>query len=163
MNCPNCTQPIIAPFWECHAELDFCSVECGMIFVMGDLPHHPTWSLNILFGAKFEFTYKADDFAEEDVIGPFIVSNDILNGWLLFFNHKQHGHIYMADLNQLMSITKLVLNGEIQRAISFLAAFILDCICTIVSRGHWTLGPLHIYCDDTDGWSWEARTEAQRI
>ena len=163
MNCPYCMQPISNPFWECHTELDFCSVECGMKFVMGELTHRPTLPLNFFSGAKFEFTHKTDDFAEEYFIGPFIVSNDILNGWLLFFNHKQNGHIYIADLNQLVSITKLVLNGEIQRAISFLAAFILDCIGTIVSRGHWTLGPLHIYCDDTEGWCWETRIETQRI
>jgi len=25
---------------------------------------------------------------------------------------------------------------------------------SFVSRGHWTVGPAHPYCDDRDGWSW---------
>lgn len=62
---------------------------------------------------KFEFAHKADDFAEEYFVGPFVVSDDVVNGWLLFFNHKQHGYILLADLNRLASITKLFLKGDI--------------------------------------------------
>jgi len=108
MACPYCMQPIINPFWECHAELDFCSVECGMKFVIGERMLH------------------------------------------------------LADLNQLESIKQLVLNREIQRAISYLTAFILDLVGTIVSRGRWTIGSLHIHCDDTDGWSWRIKPDAQQ-
>ena len=166
MNCPYCRQPIITPVRECHAEHDFCSIECGMKFVhgepIGELIPYPTWSVHVLLGAKFEFAYKADDFAEEYFIGPFVVSNDILHDWLLFFNHKQHGYIHIADLNQLVSIAKLILNGDIQTTISFLLADILDHVGVVVARGHWTIGPVHIYCDDTDGWSWGMKTEVQR-
>jgi hypothetical protein len=163
MDCPHCKQPIITSVWECHTGQDFCSVECGMRFTHGRPIPRPILSLHALLGPKFRLTYNADDFAEEYFIGPFIVSNDILNGWLLFFNHKQYGHIHLADLTQLVSITKLVLKGEIQRTISFLAASLLDCVGAIVSRGHWTIGPLHIHCDDTESWSWETRTDTQRL
>jgi len=162
MNCPYCKQPITTPVWECHAEQDFCSVECGMRFVHGEPIPHPIWSLHVLPGAKFEFAYKADDFAEEYFVGPFIVSGDVVNGWLLFFNHKEYGQIYIADLNRVVSIAKLILNGDMRTAISFLLADILDHISVVVARGHWAIGPVHIYCDDTDGWSWGMKTDVQR-
>lgn len=162
MVCPYCKQPIVAPVWECHAEQDFCSVECGMRFVHGEPVPRPIESLRVLLGAKFEFAYKADDFAEEYFIGPFIVSNDVLNDWFLFFNHKEYGYIYIADLNRLASIMRLILNGDIQTAASFLSADILDRVGVVVSRGHWTIGPVHIYGEDTDGWSWRIKTDAQQ-
>ena len=157
MDCPYCKQPIDTPVWECHAEQDFCSVECGMRFVHGEpvgepIPR-PIWSLNRLLGAKFEFAHQADDFAEEYFIGPFVVSNDVVNDWLLFFNHKQYGYMYVADLNRLASIIKLVLNGDVETATSWMLADILDSVGTVISRDHWAIGPVHIYCDETDGWS----------
>lgn len=162
MNCPYCKQLIVTPVWECHAEQDFCSIECGLRFIHGEPVPHPIWSLHLLLGAKLEFAYKADDFAEEYFVGPFVVSNDVVNGWLLFLNHKQNGYILIADLNRLASIAKLILNGNIQAAASLLLAEILDCVGVVVSRGHWTIGPLHIHCDDTDGWSWGMETDFQR-
>lgn len=166
MVCPYCKQPIVAPVWECHTEQDFCSIECGMRFVHGEpvgkpVPR-PIGSLHVLLGAKLEFAYKEDDFAEEYFIGPFIVSNDVLNDWLLFFHHKGYGYIYIADLNRLASITRLILNGDIQTASSFLFADILDRVGVVVSRGHWTIGPVHIHCDNSDGWSWRIKTDAQQ-
>jgi hypothetical protein len=133
-----------------------------MRFVHGEPVPHPTRSLHLLLGAKFEFAHKADDFAEEYFVGPFVVSDDVVNGWLLFFNHKQYGYILVADLNRLVSITKVIQNGDIQTAASFLLANILDHVGVVVSRGHWTIGPLHIHCDDTDGWSWGTRADFQR-
>jgi len=111
-------------------------------------------SLRMFLGAKFEFAHKADDFAVEYFMGPFVVSNDVVNDWLLFINHKQQGYVYVADLNRLVSIAKLVLNGDIETAASWMLADILDSVGTVVSRDHWAIGPIHIHCDDTDGWSW---------
>lgn len=166
MNCPYCQQPIITPVRECHAEQNFCSSECGMRFVHGEPisepePPRSLWLLKVFLGAKFEFASKSDDFAAEYFIGPFVVSNDVVNDWLLFINHKQQGYVYIADLNRLVSITELILNGDIQTAASFLLADILDSVGTVVSRGHWAIGPIHIHCDDTDGWSWGMKTNAQ--
>lgn len=59
---------------------------------------------------------------------------------------------------KLASITKLILCGDIQIAASFLLADVLDNVGVVVSRGHWTIGPVHIYCDDTDGWSCGMKT-----
>ena len=166
MYCPYCKQPIVTPVWECHAEQDFCSVECGVMFVhgepLGEPVPHSLWSLNILLGTKFEFAHKADDFADEYYIGPFVVSYDVVNDWLLFLNHEQYRYIHIADLNRLASITKLILTGDLRIASSFLLANMLDRVGVVVSRGRWTIGPVHIYCDDTDGWSWEMKTDVQR-
>ncbi len=118
-------------------------------------------SLNILLGTKFELAHKADDFADEYFIGPFVVSYDVVNDWLLFLNHKQYRYIHIADLNRLASITKLILNGDIRIASSFLLADMLDRIGVVVSRGRWTIGPVHICCDDTEGWLWEMQTDIQ--
>ncbi len=151
MDCPNCRQPIVTPVWECHAEQEFCSIECGMEFVMGEPIAHPDWSLNTLLGAKCSFAHTADEFADEYFMGPFIVSDDVVNGWLLFINHKKDGYIFITDLNRMASVVKLFKNGDIRSAASFLLADILDYIGLVVSRGHWTIGPLHICCDDTEG------------
>ena len=161
MDCPYCHQPILTPVWECHVEQDFCSVECGMKFVLGESLDRVDWSLNTLLGAKCSFTYKTDDFAEEYFVGPFVVSDDVMNGWVLFFNHKQHGYIHIAGLNRLVSIAKLIQSGDLRSAASFLLADILDSIGVVVSRGHWTLGTVHLYCDDTEGWSWGRTTNSQ--
>lgn len=118
MNCPYCKQPIVTPVWECHAEQDFCSVECGMRFVHGGPIPRPIGSLHLLLGAKFEFAHKADDFAKEYFIGPLVISNDVVNDWLLFLNHKQNGYILIADLNRLVSIIKLALSGDVETAAS---------------------------------------------
>jgi hypothetical protein len=115
----------------------------------------------MLFGANFEFAHKADDFADEYFMGPFVVSYDVVNDWLLFLNHKQYGYMYVADLNRLASITKLILNGDIQTAALWMLADILDGVGTVISRGHWAIGPVYICCDDTDGWSWGMKTNAQ--
>jgi len=42
-------------------------------------------------------------------------------------------------------------------AISFLLADILDRMGMIVSRGHGIIESIHMYCDDTYGWSWGSR------
>jgi hypothetical protein len=167
MNCLYCQQPIVSPGWEweCHAEQDFCSSECAMRFVyaepIGKPVPHSLWSLNVLLGAKFEFAYKADDFAEEYFVGPVFVSNDVVNDWLLFLNHKQYGYIHLADLNRLASIIKLILNGDMQTAASWILADFLDSVGTVISRGHWVIGPINIYCDETHGWSWGMKTDVQ--
>ena len=85
-----------------------------------------------------------------------------MNAWLLFLNHKQNRFTLIVDLNRLVSITKLILNGDIQTAASFLLADILDRFSVVISRGHWTIGPLHVHCDDTNSWSWGTMTDFQR-
>lgn len=154
MDCPYCRQPIIAPFWEWHVEQDFCSLECAMQFVIGKHLRRPVWSISTLLGARFQLNYTVDDFAEEYCIGPLVISNDVLNGWTLFFNHEQYGYIHIANLSRLISILQFIRDGDIPRGISFLAATVLDHIGMTVSRGHWAIGPLHIHCDDAEGWSW---------
>lgn len=109
----------------------------------------------MLLGAKLEFAHKADDFADEYFIGPFIISSDVVNDWLLFLNHKKQGYVFVTDLNRLVSIIKLVLNGDVETAASWVRADILDSANTVISRGHWAVGPLHIYCEETDGWAWK--------
>ena len=109
----------------------------------------------MLFCAKFEFAHKADNFADAYFVGPFIISSDVVNDWLLFLNHKKQGYIYVTDLNRLVSIFKHVLNGDIETAASWVLADILDRVGTVISRGHWAVGPFHMYCAETDGWSWE--------
>ena len=42
-------------------------------------------------------------------------------------------------------------------ALSFLLADILDRMVMIVSRGHGIIESIHMYCDDTYGWSWGSR------
>jgi len=157
MDCPYRKHPIVTPVGECHAEQAFCSDKCGMRFVHGEPISEPVprslWSLNILLGTKFEYAHRADDFAEEYFIGPFAVSNDILHNWLLYFNHKQYRYIHIADLNRMASIRKLILNGDIQTALSFLLADLLDSVGTVISRGNWAFRPLRIHCSDSDGWS----------
>ena len=46
-------------------------------------------------------------------------------------------------------------------ALSFLLADILDRMGMMVSRGHRMIESIHIYCDDTDGWSWGIKTNVQ--
>ncbi len=136
-----------------------------MRFVHGQQVGEPIprnlWSLNVLLGAKFEFANQADDFAEEYFIGPFVVSYDVVNDWLLFLNHKQNGYIFIADLNRLVSIIKLALSGDVETAASWVLSDVLDSVGAVISRGHWVIGPIHIYCDETDGWSWGIKTEVQ--
>jgi hypothetical protein len=61
--------------------------------------------LMLLFGAKLRFGRREDDFALEYFIGPFVFSEDVINGWLLFINHKRRGYVYVADLNQFAFLT----------------------------------------------------------
>ena len=46
-------------------------------------------------------------------------------------------------------------------ALSLLLADILDRMGMIVSGGHRMIKSIHIYCDDTDGWSWGIKTQVQ--
>ena len=46
-------------------------------------------------------------------------------------------------------------------ALSFLLADILDRMGMIVSRGHGIIESIHMYCDDTYGWSWGIKTKVQ--
>jgi len=68
------------------------------------------WSLNILLGTKFELAHKADDFADEYFIGPFVVSYDVVNDWLLFLNHKQYRYIHIAEPNRRRAIVPHYVN-----------------------------------------------------
>lgn len=148
------TQPFNAPSRKSHVEQDLCSLEYASQFAMGEHASRPVWSLSTLLGARFQLNYTVDDFAEEYCVGPLIISNDVLNGWILFFNHNQDGYIHISDLSRLITILQLIRDGDIPRGISFLAAAVLDYIGMTVSRGHWAIGPLHIHCDDAEGWSW---------
>jgi len=96
-------------------------------YVYGKTSSKPTlqslrkW-LMLLLGAKFQLRRTKDDFALEHFVGPFVVSFDVVNGWLLFINHKKQEYIYVADLNRIASIIEIFLNGDIERAISWLLA-----------------------------------------
>jgi len=46
-------------------------------------------------------------------------------------------------------------------AFSFLLADILDRMGMIVARGRRMIQSIHIYCDNTYGWSWRIKTKVQ--
>ena len=118
--------------------------------------------LHILLGARLELAHEADDFADDHLIELFIISYDVVNDRLLFLNHKQHGYLYLADLNRPVSVMNLVLNSDIETATSWMLADVLYRVGVVTSRGHWSIGPFHVHCDETGGWSWGRKTDIQQ-
>lgn len=111
-----------------------------------------TTFLETLLRLKFALKEINDDFAYEQHLGCFILSWDILNGWILFLNVGGE-YRWLADITPVMKTLESIGN----RAIIFL----LDRIGVVVKRGQWNvewLGKYSFYaiCSEDDGpASWE--------
>ena len=114
-----------------------------------------------LLAAPWRLDYKSDDFQEVFSFGPFILSYDVVNEWILFIRQREpryHAVVFeipTSIMNILCSCGQL----KFKMALGYLFAFLLDTFAEVVSRGHWQFGHTHINYKDDEGWSFQRHPE----